>query len=119
MPSRPSLPSKDRAARSRLRQLLAQAQPLARASLVSMARVCGKPGCRCAQGEKHVSLYLAARLGRKRQMIYIPPQLEEQARALVENGRRIESLLEQISQAGLEGLMAAKDRVHARRGSRS
>ncbi len=106
-----SLSPKDRAARSRLRQLLAQAQPLARASLVSMARVCGKPGCRCAQGDKHVSLYLAARLGRKRQMIYIPAELEEQARALVEQGRRVEELLEQISQAALERLVSHKERA--------
>jgi hypothetical protein len=66
MPPRPSLPAAERAVRSRLLKLLAAAQPLARASLVTMRRVCGKAGCRCAQGEKHVSLYLAARLTRSR-----------------------------------------------------
>ena len=50
MPSKSQLPPKDRAARSRLVQLLGAAQPIARASLVTMARVCGKKGCKCAHG---------------------------------------------------------------------
>jgi hypothetical protein len=118
MPPRPGLSAGDRAARSRLVQLLSSARPLARAALVTMARVCGKPGCRCARGEKHVSLYLAARLGKKRQMIYIPPDLEDQARALVEAGRRVEELIEQISQISLARLVALKERRRAARNSR-
>jgi hypothetical protein len=110
MPPRPSLPAAERAVRSRLLKLLAAAQPLARASLVTMRRVCGKAGCRCAQGEKQVSLYLAARLGRKRQMIYIPEELEAEARALVETGRRVEELLDALSQRCLERLVARKAR---------
>ena len=79
MPPRPLLPPSDRAARSRLIQLLGAAKPIARASLVTMARSCGKKGCRCARGEKHVSLYLAARVGKTRKMLYVPPELEEAA----------------------------------------
>jgi len=117
-PTRASLPPADRRARSALLKLLAGAQPLARASLVSMARRCGKPGCHCAEGEKHVSLYLAARFGRKRQMIYIPPPLENEARRLVENGRRVEELIERISQAALERLVAHKAEAAAKRRGR-
>jgi hypothetical protein len=113
--SRSPLSPPERAARSRLIQLLATAQPLARASLVTMARRCGKPACHCAKGEKHVSLYLAARLGRKRQLIYIPPDLEDEARRLVEGGRRVEELLEQISQAALGRLVARKAAGRRRR----
>ena len=115
MPSRTGFSARDRAARSRLVKLLSSAQPLARAGLVTMARVCGKPTCHCAQGDKHVSLYLAARLGKKRQMIYIPEEMEEQARALVEAGGRVEELLEQISQSSLERLVAHKERRRAAR----
>jgi hypothetical protein len=75
-----------------------------------MARVCGKKSCKCAQGEKHVSLYLAARVGKKRKMLYIPPDLEEAARRLVENGKKVEELLEDISQASLERLVEQKTR---------
>ena len=118
MPSRTGLSPADRAARSRLIRLLALAQPLARASLVRMARVCGKPGCKCLDGDKHVSLYLAARLGGKRRMVYIPEDLEDQARSLVESGQRVEALLEQMSQAALERLAANKERRRAERKTR-
>ncbi|MDO8673360.1 MAG: hypothetical protein Q7O66_18285 [Dehalococcoidia bacterium] len=96
------LPPKDRAARSRLIQLLAANNLLARASLVSMARTCGKTGCKCAKGEKHVSLYLATRVGKTRKMLYVPPELEDLARTLVENLRKAEELIEEMSQASLE-----------------
>ena len=102
MPPRAQLPSNDRAARSRLIQLLNSAKPIARASLVAMARTCGKKGCRCAKGEKHVSLYLAARVGKTRRMLYVPPELEEAARSLVENVRKVEEFIEEMSQASLE-----------------
>lgn len=114
MPSRSQLPTEDRAARSQLLKLLAGANPLARASLVSMARSCGKKNCKCAKGQKHVSLYLSTRVGKSRKMIYVPPQLEAQARALVENFRTVEELLEKMSQASLERFVERK----AKRASR-
>jgi len=116
--SRLSLSPAERSARSALLKLIASAQPLARASLVTMARRCGKAACHCVRGEKHVSPYLAARLGEKRRMIYIPPHLEEDARRLVEAGGRAEQLLGKISQAALERLVARKGQrpaAHRRR----
>jgi hypothetical protein len=108
MSPRSQLPARDRAARSRLLKLLGAGQPLARASLVTMARVCGKKGCHCALGQKHVSLYLSTRLGKARKMLYVPPELEPLARGLVENARAAEDLLEEMSQASLEGFVAKK-----------
>jgi len=108
MPRRAQLPLKDRTARSRLLKLLAAGRPLARASLVTMARVCGKKGCRCVQGPKHVSLYLAARVGKTRKMIYVPPDLEEAAGRLVENSQAVQALLDEMSQAQLERFVALK-----------
>jgi hypothetical protein len=114
MSPRAQLPPQDRAARSRLIKLLAAAKPLARASLVTMARVCGKKNCKCAQGEKHVSLYLAARIGKTRKMLYVPPELEDQARRLVENSQAVEGLLEEMSQAELERFLAQKTKAQGR-----
>ncbi len=114
MPSRSQLPIEDRAARSQLLKLLGSAKPMARASLVSMARSCGKKNCKCAKGQKHVSLYLSTRLGNSRKMIYVPPEIEPQARALVENFRAVEELIETMSQASLKRLIEQK----ARRSSR-
>jgi len=114
MTHRAQLPPKDRAARSRLIKLLAASQPLARASLVTMARVCGKKTCKCVQGQKHVSLYLAARVGRARKMLYVPPKLEGQARRLVENSQAVEGLLDEMSQAELERFLALKAKPQGR-----
>ena len=114
MPRRARLPPKDRAARSRLIKLLGTARPLARASLVSMARRCGKKTCKCARGEKHVSLYLAARVGKTRKMIYIPPDLEKAAGRLVENSQAVQALLDEMSQAQLERFVALKTKPQGR-----
>ena len=108
MTHRAQLPPQDRAARSRLIRLLAAARPLAQASLVTMTRTCGKKGCKCARGEKHVSLYLAARVGRARKMLYVPPDLQEAARRLVENAQTVARLLEEMSQAQLERFIQSK-----------
>ena len=110
MPPRIQLPLKDRKARSRLIKLLAAARPLAHASLVTMIRHCGKKGCKCAQGEKHVSLYLAARIGKTRKMLYVPSELEEAARRLVQNAKVVQGLLEEMSQAALERFIQSKAR---------
>ena len=114
MPSRSQLPAEDRAARSKLLKLLAGANPIARASLVSMARSCGKKNCRCAKGEKHVSLYLSTRVGKSRKMIYVPPELEREARTLVENLRAVEELIEKMSQASLERFLERKKKRASR-----
>ena len=65
MPTRSQRSPKERDARSRAVKRVAE-QSLLRGSLVEMARTCGKTGCRCQQGQKHVSLYLAVRRGRQR-----------------------------------------------------
>jgi len=108
MGSRQTLPPLDRQARSRLLQLLGRGDPILQASLVQMARTCGKAKCRCRQGHKHVSWYLAARRGKRRGMIYLPPDLEDLARQWVESGRSVQQWLEQMSQASLEKILARK-----------
>jgi DNA-dependent RNA polymerase auxiliary subunit epsilon len=89
-------------------QLLAAGAPLARASLVTMSRLCGKKTCRCARGEKHVSLYLATRIGKTRKMLYVAPELENAARRLVENAKKALELIEEMSQASLERFVQEK-----------
>lgn len=107
----PSLLSqKDRNARSRLQKLLHQGKPVARAGLVTMARLCGKKGCKCAEGHKHVSLYLSTRLADQRKMLFVPPQLEDAAREMVGNYKAVEALVDEMSQASLESLIARKAR---------
>jgi hypothetical protein len=112
MPPRNSLSAHERASRSRLAQLLHAARPLLRGSLVTMKRVCGKPTCKCARGEKHVSLYLSVRWQAKRKMIYVPPELEDRVRAAVEDGLRADRWLDEVSQAFLQELIRLKKHSH-------
>jgi hypothetical protein len=104
----------ERDARSRLVKRCAEA-PLLRGSLVTMRRVCGKPGCRCNEGEKHVSLYLAIRYGKRRKMIYIPSELEQRVREWVQSSQEIDRLLELVSQSCLEQLLQTKEGLPVQR----
>ena len=61
-------------------------------------RTCGKPGCRCNRGQKHVSLYLVASEGGKLRQLFIPKSLEAQARQWVAAYQRVRELLEELSQ---------------------
>ena len=93
--------------RSQLAKLLHE-QTLLAGSLVTMARSCGKPKCKCRHGHKHVSLYLSIRHGEHRKMIYVPPSLEPAVRAAVETHQQAQRLTAQVSQACLERFLADK-----------
>lgn len=97
----------ERDARSQAVQRIAD-RPLLRGSLVRMARSCGKKGCHCQHGEKHVSLYLAVRSGGRRAMIYIPPAFEETVRLWVETGQAVDGLLDTISEHCLQAFLERK-----------
>lgn len=60
----------DKERRAHIRQLL-HAQEMIQGSLYQMERRCGKPGCRCVEGEKHVSWYLSRALGGRTKLTYI------------------------------------------------
>lgn len=107
MPSRSQRSPKERDARSRAVQRIADRDWL-RGSLVEMARLCGKPGCRCLQGHKHRSLYLAVRRGHKRSLIYIPASLEQTVRQWVQTAHEIDDSIDFISQQCLEQLLEQK-----------
>ena len=110
--------SEERAACSALLQLLGKRLPLLRGSLVTMKRKCGKEGCRCVGGQKHVSLYLAARVGGKRKMIFVPGDLEEKVRLWVRCGREAEKQLDALSEASVEAFLQEKEKRAAMRGKK-
>jgi hypothetical protein len=111
--SRSQRPAEERHARSRAVQHIADNR-LLRGSLVSMARVCGKAGCHCQQGEKHVSLYLSVRLNNRRKMIYIPPTMENTVRGWVESAQDVDRLLDFISQQCLAQFLEEKQQKTGR-----
>lgn len=110
-PISPSLlPAAERQCRSKLHQVLNQAEGFLHGSLIIMARRCGKPSCRCAADDKarHESLYLGQTLGGKTTMIYIPARLERTVRQWHDNFQQAELLIEQLSQQGRIRLSQAK-----------
>jgi hypothetical protein len=97
----------ERHARSRLAQLVSQ-EPFLRGSLVERSRRCGKPTCRCRQGQLHRSLYLATRHNGRRALLYIPRGLEADVRQWVQNGRRLAQQLQDLHQLQLDQLLQRK-----------
>jgi hypothetical protein len=110
MKHRKGLSAADKAARSRLHQLLEQADGLAHGSMIRMARCCGNPRCRCAtQDQKHVSWYLGVTEKRKTRMQHLPKGTEAKARRWVEQYQQARALLEQISQEAWKQLGQTDD----------
>ena len=108
MRHRGHISAKERKKRSQLAKLLHGRRFLC-GSLVTMARTCGNPGCKCMRGEKHVSLYLAMKDGSKRKMIYIPRKWEQSISSWVQNYQNIKKLTDEVSQLCLQHFMEGKE----------
>lgn len=98
---------KERSARSRATQLI-HGSPFVVGSLVEMARVCGKPNCKCTQGDKHKSWCLAVRDQGKRKMVHIPRDWEETVFDWVKTYQELWKQMETISQSSVEFITLAK-----------
>jgi hypothetical protein len=108
--SRSQSPARERALRSKLAKLVHD-EPLLRGTLSVRRITCGKAGCRCARGEKHLCLYLTcSRQGRVEQ-VFIPKDLEDQVRRWARNYRTVRELLEKLSDASWQKLRAQKART--------
>lgn len=71
-------------------------------SLVTMRRKCGHPNCKCAKGEKHVSLYLSQFVHGKPRMKYIPRTMEKQIKTAVQNYKELVKCINELSGLNLE-----------------
>src|SRR5271157_3312187 len=80
--------------RSCLAQLISS-QGLLHGTLDERARTCGKSNCKCARGEKHVSLYLVIREAGKLRHLYIPESHVGQVREWVEQYQKALTILEE------------------------
>ena len=81
--------------RKRLREMLGEGGMLL-GSVSVRRRVCGKPGCRCARGERHEAMFVVyQRAGRARQ-IYVPKDWEPRVREWVKRCGDARALLEKL-----------------------
>lgn len=78
---------------------LANCGPLMAGSLVRIAKHCGRPGCRCQKGHKHLGWYLTRydRVRRKTQTTYVPLDMLEEVRGWIEQYRSVKTLIDEIS----------------------
>jgi len=81
---------------ARVRQL-ADVGPVLAGSLVQIAKHCGRPGCRCQSGQKHVGWYLTRSVAGKTQTTYVPLDLRKEVHEWIQAHRRLKALVEEIS----------------------
>jgi hypothetical protein len=82
-------------------------------SLALTYRRCGKPTCRCAQGEGHPSWSLTFMVGGKKRVEHIPTEWVEQVRRRVELGRQAKEAVAEILAANAQ-LLALERRQRRR-----
>jgi hypothetical protein len=109
MRHRRHLPDQERVARSKVAKLVHD-KPFVVGSLVKMARTCGKAGCKCTRGDKHVSWYLAVREKGVRKMICIPRQSEKDVIEWVNTYKEIWGLIDTISKQCFQRISSKKER---------
>lgn len=84
--------------RDGLRKRLMKLGPFMDGSLVLIARTCGNSAhCRCSRGHKHVSTYLSYAVRGKTRMVYIPVDLEDEARRWSADYRKLKDLIREIA----------------------
>ena len=78
-----------------------------RGSVVTHRRRCGKPNCRCADGEAlHETIVLSYSEGGRTRLLTLPADQVASARAATERYRARRQRLEAVGQAGLQTLVA-------------
>ncbi len=76
---------------------LATTRPALAASLVTIAKHCGRPGCHCSTGgAKHTGQYLTCKIDGKTRTTYVPHDLLSEVRSWIDNHRRLKTLLHEI-----------------------
>ena len=108
MKPRSAAPKKERSLLSKLSKLIHQGN-IMRGNLVTMARTCGNPNCKCTRGEKHVSLYVHQSKDGKPRMIYIPRDWEQRITEWTQRNQEIRNILEELSQISWDKLKSRKE----------
>jgi len=102
---------------ARVKKLAARG-PVLTASLVRIAKHCGRQGCRCQRGQKHVGNYLTFKRAGKTRTVYVPLDLVEEVRQWIAEARRLKGLMAESSQLAV-ALVAGHVRHRKRKARRS
>ena len=115
VPKHPTLIRRQRDARVRQ---LASLGPVLAGSLVQIAKHCGRAGCRCQQGDKHVGWYLTRAVKGKTQTTYVPVGMREEVQGWIQAYHRLKTLVAEISELN-RALIRSHVTQQKRRGTRS
>jgi hypothetical protein len=94
VPEHPTLIRRMRDARIRK---LARIGSVLAGSLVQIAKHCGRAGCRCQKGEKHVGWYLTRSVKGKTETTYVPLDMLEDVQGWIQEHHRLKQLIAEIS----------------------
>lgn len=97
------------ARRRRLAARLGDVEQVLSGSLVEQTRRCGKPGCRCAEGDPHGPYaYFAPKPAGRGRSRYVPASLVAAVRARLTRAEEVEAVLARISAINAE-LLARRE----------
>lgn len=85
-----------RMSESRMHQLQARS-PVLGASLVVIAKHCGRAGCHCQRGEKHRGYCLTYKEKGKTHTVYVPVDIIKEVKQWIEEHRRLKRLMQELS----------------------
>ena len=105
--SRAELSATERGLRSRIAQIVSGERFL-RGTLSERSSKCGKPNCRCADGEGHTSLYLVQSQAGKVRQICIPKALQDPVRQAVAEFQELQRLVNEVSELEWNRFLARK-----------
>ena len=105
--SRAELSATERGLRSRIAQI-ASGERFLRGTLSERSGKCGKPNCRCADGEGHPSLYLVQSHAGKVRQLCIPKSLQDPVRQAVGQFQEMQRLLQEVSELEWKRFLARK-----------
>jgi len=102
---------------ARVKKLAAKGPVLA-ASLVRKGKRCGRPGCRCERGEKHMGYYLTFKQAGKTRTVYVPLDMVMEVRGWIAEHKRLKQLSREISELAVAQVRMHVAERHRRAGRR-
>ena len=91
-----------KARRQELLDAMPDMTPVMRGSLITRSIKCGKPNCRCANGEGHKSFYLSSYYNGKTQLDSVPKTYKDGVSQCIKDYEDIVALLAELSSINLE-----------------
>ena len=107
--SRAELSAAERGLRSRIVQI-ASGERFLHGTLSERSSKCGKPNCRCVNGEGHPSLYLVQSESGNVRQLCIPKALQDPVRHAVAEFQEMQRLLREVSELEWQRFLARKGR---------